>query len=87
MVEFATDRTQAGFDVAKTLTVELTERMPSPDTDPNKTDFSDSDHPHIGLRTFGTLGGEGTRSVVRRRYVLYSSYILMVLREATKPRS
>ena len=32
--------------------------MPSPDTDPNRTKFSDSDHHHIGLRTSGTVGGE-----------------------------
>lgn len=61
-----------------------TERMPSPDTDPNRTKFSDSDHHHIGLRSSGTVGGEGTRPAARRRYALCSSRIVTVPHEAAK---
>src|SRR5712692_9579271 len=72
VVELAADGTKARFDVAKTLAV----RTPSPDTDPNRTNFSDSDHPRSGLRTSGTLGEEGTRSVGRRRCAQHSSRIV-----------
>src|SRR5437899_8474360 len=58
--------------------------MPSPDTDPNRTNFSDSDHRHIGLRTSGIVGGEGTRPTERRRCAQCSSRIVNVSYQAAK---
>jgi hypothetical protein len=46
--------------------------------------FSDSDHHHVGLRTSGTVGGEGTLPNARRRYALCSSCIVTVLHEGAK---
>lgn len=52
--------------------------MPSRDTGPNRINFSNNDHRDIALRTSGTVGGEGIRSVARRRCARCSSRIVTV---------
>src|ERR1039458_972658 len=80
VVELAAHRFQARLNVAETLAVSETERRPSPDTDPSKTDFCGVDRRHSESHTSGTRGGRDERSVARKRFGRHSSPIVPQMR-------